>query len=58
MTQKHIRGTATVPPVSGKEAQVRTPRPPTPKEVTDTVESQHAARPGQGPKNKGRIDSR
>lgn len=56
MTEKILPGTATALPVTDKKAGVKTPRPPTPKEVTDTVESQHAARPGQGPKNKGSID--
>lgn len=56
MTAKHIPSPATVSHVSDKKAKGKTPRPPTPKEVNETVESQHAARPGQGPKNKGSID--
>lgn len=56
MTRKHIPDTAPVSRVSDKGAKAETPRPPTPKEVTESVESQHAARPGQGPKNKGSID--
>lgn len=56
MTPKHMPGTTTVSPVTDKKAKAKTPQPPTPKEVTDTVESQHAARPGQGPRNKGSID--
>ena len=55
MTPKNVPSTTKAAPASGKEATAETPRPPTPKEVTATVESQHAARPGQGPKNKGSI---
>lgn len=56
MTAKNLPGTPTASPISDKKAKVKTPRPPTPKEVTDTVKSQHAARPGQGPKSKGSIN--
>ncbi|KAF1069365.1 MAG: hypothetical protein GAK39_02717 [Variovorax sp.] len=56
MTSKQVPGPSPAAPVDPKEASGKTPGPPTPKEVTDTVESQHAAKPGQGPKNKGSID--
>lgn len=56
MNTKNTPGRAKAAPASDKRAKAETPRPPTPKEVTDTVESQHAAKPGQGPKNKGSID--
>lgn len=57
MIAKKLPGTATVPLAEGKAPKTRTSptAPPTPEDVAEQMKRQRAARPGQGPKSKGRI---